>query len=105
MSREEENSGFVCLHCGKTVLPLNNGGYRNHCPHCLYSKHVDKKPGDRKEACGGLMEPIAIRFRSGKGYQIIHRCISCGEERCNKAAGDTVQPDDIEALIQLMRDV
>jgi hypothetical protein len=32
---------FVCEHCGKAVEPLAKGSYRNHCPHCLWSKHVD----------------------------------------------------------------
>ena len=37
----EIDEAFVCEHCGKKVEPL---GYscRNHCPYCLYSKHVDK---------------------------------------------------------------
>jgi DNA-directed RNA polymerase subunit RPC12/RpoP len=103
MSRREENAGFICVNCGKTILPLNNGSYRNHCPYCLYSRHVDKQPGDRKEHCGGLMEPIGIRYKSGKGYQIVHRCLVCGEERVNKAAVNTGQPDDADALTGLMR--
>ena len=31
--------------------------YTNHCPRCLYSKHVDINPGDRAEQCDGMMEP------------------------------------------------
>ena len=34
---------FICENCGEKVEKL---GYtcRNHCPHCLYSKHVDINP-------------------------------------------------------------
>ena len=32
MTRKEENTGFVCEHCGREVLPLKDGSYRNHCP-------------------------------------------------------------------------
>jgi ribosomal protein S26 len=48
------------------------------------------------------MEPVGLRYKAGKGYQIIHRCLKCGAERPNKAAVDTVQPDDIEALAGIM---
>jgi DNA-directed RNA polymerase subunit RPC12/RpoP len=102
MSRKEENTGFICQNCGRAVFPLDNGGYRNHCPFCLFSRHVDKAPGDRREACGGLMQPAGLRYKPGKGYQIIHRCLQCGAERANKAAVDTIQPDDIEAIAAIM---
>ena len=102
MSRKTENTGFTCENCGQAVFPLNNGSYRNHCPFCLFSRHVDKAPGDRREACGGLMKPVGIRYKSGKGYQIIHRCLKCGAEKANKAAVNTIQPDDIEALARIM---
>jgi DNA-directed RNA polymerase subunit RPC12/RpoP len=101
MSREKENTGFICEHCGKIVLPLSNGSYRNHCPFCLYSKHVDILPGDRQSQCGGLMEPISLKYKSAKGYQIIHRCLKCGQQSVNKTAENTVQPDNTEALIKL----
>ena len=102
MSRREENTGFICGHCGGAVMPVSNGSYRNHCPYCLYSKHVDKVPGDRSVKCGGLMAPVGIRYKSGKGYQIIHRCLVCGEEKANKVSDDINQPDDIEALTKIM---
>jgi hypothetical protein len=101
MSRKEENNGFTYLQCGRVVLPINNGSYRNHCPYCLYSLHVDKEPGDRAENCGGLMIPTGLTYKSGKGYQIIHRCLVCGVEKVNKVSTDTIQPDDIETLVKL----
>ena len=101
MSRRKENTGFICENCGREVLPLRNGGYRNHCPFCLFSKHVDTTLGDRREECCGLMKPVGLRYKSGKGFQIVHRCLQCGEERVNKIAEGTIQPDNIEALVKL----
>jgi hypothetical protein len=47
ISRTAQNQGFTCENCGASVAPLSNGSYRNHCPACLLSKHVDILPGDR----------------------------------------------------------
>ena len=79
------DEGFVCEHCG------------NHCPKCLYSKHVDVNPGDRQEECHGLLEPIGLEMNNKKGYVIIFRCKKCGAIRKNKSAED----DNMELLIQL----
>ncbi len=103
MGRKEENTGFICRHCGREVLPISSGSYRNHCPFCLYSLHVDIVPGDRASDCGGLMEPIRIVYNSNKGYQIVHRCLKCGFERSNMICEDPRQPDDINAITRLMR--
>lgn len=91
--RDEE---FVCENCGKKVLKL---GYtsRDHCPHCLYSKHVDNMPGDREAECRGLLKPIQVELDSKKGYVIIYKCEKCGAIRKNKSAID----DDMDLLIQL----
>ncbi len=101
MSRTSENAAFTCLQCGLAVDPLTNGSYRNHCPQCLYSQHLDMAPGDRFSSCKGMMEPIAIKYNSKKGLQLFHRCMACGVVRANRIARDTVQPDDLEALISL----
>lgn len=83
------NEGFVCDQCGKSIAALSHGTYRNHCPKCLYSRHVDNEgPGDRASACGGLMEPVGLDQDGKKGFVIIHRCTKCGLERRNKAAPD-----------------
>jgi hypothetical protein len=102
VSRKEENAAFVCENCREPVMPLSNGSYRNHCPFCLWSKHVDVEPGDRRSTCGGLMKPIGVRYNSRKGFQIIHRCMICGNVSTNKAAERTVQPDDIDAISSLL---
>ena len=91
--RDEE---FVCEHCGKKVSKL---GYtsRDHCPYCLYSKHVYNMPGDREEECKGLLKPVQVELDSKKGYVIIYKCEKCGAIRKNKAAVD----DDKDLLIKL----
>jgi hypothetical protein len=76
---------------------LTNGGYRNHCPQCLHSRHVDIVPGDRANRCGGLMQPTGLRRHSRKGWQIEFACTRCGMPGVNRAA-----PDDTDALIALM---
>ncbi len=103
MSRDQENTRFVCEQCGQLVVPMTNGSYRNHCPYCLFSKHVDLIPGDRRNECGGLMKPIGIQYKSGKGYQIIHRCLRCGRKSVNRVAENTIQPDNIDLVIELSR--
>ena len=50
---------FICENCGKKVEKLNYTA-RDHCPYCLFSKHVDILPGDRKNQCHGLLEPIDV---------------------------------------------
>lgn len=93
------NEGFTCDHCGKSVVPIKYGGsYRNHCPFCLYSKHVDFDiPGDRANSCGGTMEPISVFTRRTGEYVLVHRCLKCGFERYNRVAAD----DDAELLVKL----
>lgn len=101
MGRKDENCFFICEYCGKEVLPLTNGSYRNHCPFCLYSKHVDNMPGDRLSRCKGPMKPVGLEYKPGKWYQIVHVCIKCGAKKVNKIAEDSLQPDDFERIIRL----
>ena len=86
---------FVCEHCGAKI---KGNGYTNHCPECLWSKHVDIMPGDRAEECQGLMKPIDIA-QTRDGYIITHRCEKCGAERRNKSSAD----DNFEALLELAK--
>jgi len=102
MGRSKENKGFMCAYCETQVLPLTNGSYRNHCPFCLWSLHVDIRPGDRASNCNGLMRPTGIR-RAGKRLQLVHRCERCGETRVNRIAEDSIQADDFGLLIELMQ--
>ena len=85
----------MCEHCGFNVAPLTTGSYRNHCPKCLYSKHVDRDgPGVRLSECKGLMKPVGLDHRGNKGWMIVHRCETCGKEIPNMAACD----DDLTVM-------
>ncbi len=98
VAREES---FICGHCNKAVSPLGKGTYRNHCPHCLWSKHVDDAgPGDRASLCQGLMEPVGIDHDAKKnGWMIRHCCVACGKKIPNKLAPD----DDMTVFEELSR--
>ena len=86
---------FVCEHCAAAV---SGDGYTNHCPHCLWSKHVDVNPGDRAAPCGGMMQPVRIEGTTPH-YTLVHRCVRCGFERRN-----TVRPaDDPDAVIAVAK--
>ncbi|WP_420871372.1 RNHCP domain-containing protein [Lysinibacillus xylanilyticus] len=52
------------------VEPLTNGSFRNHCPKCLFSKHVDTVPGDRASTCKGLMRPIGVDYTEKKAFNL-----------------------------------
>ena len=92
---QRRREDFVCEHCG---VEVHGNGYTNHCPHCLYSKHVDVNPGDREETCGGLMEPVSLEQKDGQ-YILVHQCQKCGFERRNKVC----EEDDFEAVLSLAR--
>jgi len=62
--------------------------HRNHCPSCLWSKHLDDSPGDRAADCDGAMEPVAVWVKRGGEWAIIHRCSRCGTLHSNRIAGD-----------------
>ena len=79
---ERKKENFTCEKCGFEVV---GNGYTNHCPKCLWSKHVDVNPGDRAATCGGMMEPVEVALKGGE-YIILHRCIKCGFEKKNKAS-------------------
>lgn len=86
---DDAPSAFICSHCLQTVAPEADGTmHRNHCPHCLWSMHVDLTPGDRRSGCRGDMEPVAVWVRYGGEWAIIHRCTRCGALRSNRIAGD-----------------
>jgi rubrerythrin len=85
---------FTCEVCGTAV---KGTGYTNHCPNCLWSKHVDEEiPGDRQSTCGGLMEPIGVE-QKGNEYVLLHRCQQCGKLMKNKSSPQ----DNFERLLEL----
>lgn len=86
---------FTCEKCGNFVA---GGGYTNHCPKCLWSKHVDVNPGDREEKCGGMMKPVGAILIGGE-YSINHQCEKCGFERKNKMS----PKDSFDELIKISK--
>lgn len=95
------NEDFCCARCGADVPALTSGSYRNHCPFCLWSRHVDRAPGDRLETCCGPMQPVGLEQSGKKGFIIVHQCTSCGAVRRNKAALNDPVPDDWDTLTAL----
>ena len=92
MVRDEE---FICENCGKNVTKLEYTS-RDHCPYCLYSKHVDINPGDRLNECKGLLIPVGIeKFKNS--YKIIYKCQKCNSIHKNIMASD----DNYDEIIAL----
>lgn len=84
---------FVCGNCGARV---RGNGYTDHCPKCLFSRHVDINPGDRQAKCGGIMKPAGLEIKSKK-YVINYKCLKCGKNYKVKA----VKNDNFETLLKL----
>ena len=84
---------FNCAHCGAVV---HGNGYTNHCPECLWSKHVDNNPGDRAATCGGMMRPISVETDVDK-FIITHKCETCGKLKRQR----TTDADNIDTIITI----
>jgi hypothetical protein len=101
MRNQVLNTEFRCLHCHHVVPvdPCYSGVQnRNHCPYCLWSRHLDlARAGDRMSACKGRMRPIGLALkRVSKKYRdctsgelmLIHQCEECGKLSINRIAAD-----------------
>ncbi len=101
--------GFKCQNCNYNISNEGNIGTknRNHCPKCLYSKHVDEQaPGDRASECKALMKPIGLTLKKiapdkyGNTRQgeimIVHRCM---DSNCEKISINRIAADDKSAVI------
>jgi len=98
-ARHRAAGSFRCRHC-RLDVPLDAPGtaHRNHCPACLWSRHLDgARPGDRAAECGAAMEPLAIAVRRDGEWLIVHRCTACDAIGLNRIAGD----DNALLLIRL----
>ena len=90
---------FVCENCKQKIEKLNYTT-RDHCNHCLYSKHLDINPGDRQNTCKGLLKPIGIeKFKNT--YKIIYKCEKCNQIHKNIMAND----DNMDLIIELSKNV
>ncbi|NCC21599.1 MAG: RNHCP domain-containing protein [Alphaproteobacteria bacterium] len=104
-----EKAEFRCCRC-KSIVGVNiemGTAHRNHCPLCLWSRHVDTKPGNRASNCHGGMAPVGLAFarkgadkfgrpRTGD-VMLVHVCQSCRAVNLNRIAGDDC-PEAIMAV-------
>ena len=93
MSFKRKIEDFVCGNCG---YEIKGDGYTNHCPKCLWSKHVDVNPGDRSSDCGGIMKPSKLEMKRGENI-LTHRCVKCGYEKRNKMSPE----DNFEETLKI----
>jgi hypothetical protein len=101
--------GFMCSHCHHFVSSetcLSGVRNRNHCPYCLWSRHLDLyASGDRLSACKAPMQPIGLtskvtpkKYGSARGeLMLIHLCTECGALSINRIAAD----DDSQTVITI----
>ncbi|MCL4403492.1 MAG: RNHCP domain-containing protein [Candidatus Marsarchaeota archaeon] len=90
----KNSEDFICEICGFLV---KGTGYTDHCPNCLWSRHVDVNPGDRASNCGGMMKPVGAEYIRGK-IQIVYKCTKCGAVKKNVSA----EGDNIETIMSLI---
>jgi hypothetical protein len=101
VNRRPGESDFLCLHCRirvSTGAAFSGVCNRNHCPNCLWSRHLDwREPGDRLSSCKGAMRPVGLTVKAvRKKYggdrpgelMVIHACIECGSVSINRIAAD-----------------
>ena len=90
---QRKKEDFICENCGEKIV---GNGYTDHCPYCLWGKHVDINPGDRLADCKGAMQPIGVEVKQDR-YVIFYKCIKCGHFFRVKAADN----DDVDVVIRL----
>jgi DNA-directed RNA polymerase subunit RPC12/RpoP len=102
------DGGFRCAHCQAYVttdILLSGVQNRNHCPYCLWSRHLDQfEAGDRLAGCKAGMQPIGLTLKQArKKYawaqpgelMLVHQCTGCGKLSINRIAAD----DDVETIL------
>lgn len=88
-SLRDTEPSFTCCKCGQTISANMPGSrHRNHCPHCLWSCHVDIQTGDRTSDCKLPMEPIGVSIQRNGEWSLVHRCSGCGTLRVNRIGSD-----------------
>jgi len=107
---------FECLNCHKQIKNSALGtANRNHCPECLWSKHVDLNiSGDRESKCLQAMKPMGLTFKRegldkwGKEKQgelmLVHQCCGCNKVSINRIAGDD-DPSEILKILKASEDL
>lgn len=92
---QKKKEEFTCEKCGTAIVGT---GFTNHCPNCLWSKHVDVNPGDRAEECGGMMKPYSVEGTQAK-YILHFKCEKCGAENKNKVFPE----DNFDEVLKIAR--
>jgi hypothetical protein len=94
------SNSFRCAHCHGFVSSepgLSGVQNRNHCPYCLWSRHLDlHEAGDRLSACKAPMRPVGLTIKAAcKKYgpnrgelMLIHVCEECKALSINRIAAD-----------------
>lgn len=103
---------FRCGNCGASVSSMNllsGVQNRNHCPYCLWSRHLDLySAGDRLSACKAGMKPIGLTMKKSRNkYQasargelmLVHFCIDCNVVSINRIAAD----DDAQMILSVFQ--
>ena len=106
------NTDFTCLHCGSYVSTaqfLAGVGNRNHCPYCLWSRHLDLfEAGDRLAACKAPMRPMGLTLKNSRNkyassasgeLMLVHLCTDCERISINRIAADD-HPDAIVEVFE-----
>ena len=111
IDRANREDGFYCKKCNAFVSSssfLSGVQNRNHCPYCLYSRHMDLyEAGDRLSACKSPMKPIGLttkasrkKYGAGCGeLMLVHLCIDCDSLSINRIAAD----DDLEMIAAIFK--
>ena len=109
--RNQTDDGFLCKHCNVYVSSasfLSGVENRNHCPYCLWSRHLDLRvAGDRLSACKSPMKPIGLttkvtnkKYSPGRGeLMLIHQCTECDTLSINRIAADDI-PQTVFAVFE-----
>ena len=109
MNYPQSFGDFRCAHCQHIVSSahlLSGVNNRNHCPYCLWSRHLDLyTAGDRLSACKAPMQPLVLttkrsRNKYGCGHgelMLVHLCTGCGNISINRIAAD----DDAGTLLEI----
>jgi hypothetical protein len=106
-----QEPGFRCLGCRLGVCsdPAISGVQsRNHCPYCLWSRHMDLHvAGDRLAGCRAGMRPIGLTVKRGREkyglarageLMLVHLCGGCDKLSINRIAGDDHPRSLLEAF-------
>jgi hypothetical protein len=90
--------------CDPALAGVQN---RNHCPYCLWSRHLDwRVAGDRLAGCRATMQPIGLTIKRSRNkyagerdgeLMLIHRCMICAKVAINRIAAD----DSDAAIMQI----